>query len=83
MKSHPFGSYLLNLEKPGRYLGTEFNAVRKEITADTVRVGLLYPETYEIGMSNLGLKIIYHVFNKFPNVYAERIFCLGLMPYSI
>ncbi|MGB4238183.1 MAG: TIGR03936 family radical SAM-associated protein [Candidatus Hydrothermia bacterium] len=74
MKSHPFGSYLLNLEKPGRYLGTEFNAVRKEITADTVRVGLLYPETYEIGMSNLGLKIIYHVFNKFPNVYAERIF---------
>ncbi len=74
MKSHPFGLDLLNLEKPGRYLGTEFNAVRKEVGTNTIRVGLLYPETYEIGMSNLGMKIIYHIFNQFSDVFAERVF---------
>jgi len=74
MTSHPFGDNLLLLEKPGRYLGNEFNAVRKPISDKLIRVALLYPETYEIGMSNLGLKIIYHLFNSFENVYAERAF---------
>ncbi|MGB9823528.1 MAG: TIGR03936 family radical SAM-associated protein [Candidatus Hydrothermia bacterium] len=74
MTNHPFGAFLLSVEKPGRYLGTEFNAVRKEITVSTIHVGLMYPEIYEIGMSNLGLKIIYHIFNQVDGVYAERVF---------
>ncbi|MEO0235941.1 MAG: TIGR03936 family radical SAM-associated protein [candidate division WOR-3 bacterium] len=74
MTSHPFSGFILDVEKPGRYLGHEFNAVRKEVKPSTLRVGLLYPEIYEIGMSNLGLKIIYHVFNQFEDVFAERVF---------
>lgn len=72
--NHPFGDYLLNLERPARYIGGEFNAVRKPLDKVVLHIGLLYPEIYEIGMSNLGLKIIYHIFNSHPDVYAERIF---------
>jgi len=72
--NHPFGDYLLNLERPARYIGAEFNAVRKPLDDINLHIGLLYPEIYEIGMSNLGLKIIYHIFNSYPDVYAERIF---------
>lgn len=71
--SHPLGNLLL-LEKPARYIGSEFNEVKKDPNKVKLRVGLLYPEIYEIGMSNFGLKIIYHVFNSYPEVFAERIF---------
>ncbi len=72
--NHPFGTHLLNLEKPARYIGREYNSVYKEITKTTFRIALVYPETYEIGMSNLGMRIIYHILNTFDEIYAERAF---------
>ncbi len=71
---HPFGNALKTLEKPGRYTGREFNEIHKDIDPETIRIALFYPETYEIGMSNLGLKIIYHILNSVEGVYAERVF---------
>ncbi len=69
---HPFGNDLIRLEKPARYIGQERNAVYKD--KYKLRFALVYPEIYEVGMSNLGLKIIYHVLNSIPEVYAERVF---------
>ncbi len=71
---HPLAPYLHLLEKPGRYLGGEKNSIYKEIKPDTLRIALVYPELYEIGMSNLGLRIIYHILNSLDYVYCERAF---------
>ncbi|KPK69202.1 hypothetical protein AMJ87_10835, partial [candidate division WOR_3 bacterium SM23_60] len=60
------------VRKPIRYTGGEYNIT---IKADpTVRVGVVFPEIYEIGMSNVGVRIIYHLFNQIPGVQCERIF---------
>ena len=59
-------------EKPSRYIGTEVNAVRKEKA--NVRFLLAFPDTYEVGMSHLGLQILYSVLNALPDVAAERCF---------
>jgi hypothetical protein len=55
---------LLGVEKPGRYLGTEVNAVRKPETP--VSFLLAFPDTYEVGMSHLGLQILYSIINNIP-----------------
>lgn len=60
------------VKKPIRYTGAEYNITIKSNT--TVQVGVVFPEIYEIGMSNLGLKIIYHLFNKVEGIQCERIF---------
>ena len=60
------------VRKPIRYTGGEYNITVK--TDYTVHVGLIFPEIYELGMSNLGIKIIYHLFNREPGVQCERIF---------
>ncbi len=60
--------------KPGRYIGGEVNSVRKDWDSARVRVALAFPETYEIGMSHIGLKILYHVINTHPLFLAERTF---------
>ncbi len=60
--------------KPGRYAGGEFNRVIKDRSRTSVRVALAFPETYEIGMSHLGLKILYHIINSEPSFAAERVF---------
>lgn len=60
------------VRKPIRYTGAEYNITVK--TEPTVRVGIVFPEVYEIGMSNLGVRIIYHLFNQVPDVQCERIF---------
>ncbi len=70
--NHPFGGDLIRFEKPARYIGRERNSVYKE--KFKLRFALVYPEIYEVGMSNLGLKIIYHVLNSHEDVYAERFF---------
>ncbi len=70
---HPFGNDLLRVERPGRYIGGELNMILKE-TEGLLRVALVYPELYELGMSNLGLSIIYHVINSHPLAYAERVY---------
>ncbi len=65
---------LMRVEKPGRYIGGELNTVKKDISNIRTRFGFAFPDTYEIGMSYLGLQIIYHILNKLESVYCERIF---------
>lgn len=65
---------LLSVQKPGRYVGGEWNAVRKEWTVDKVKVCLAFPDTYEVGMSNLGLKILYGILNERGDCLCERVF---------
>ncbi len=64
---------LHRVEKPGRYIGGEFNEIIKD-KAGKVRVAFCFPDTYEIGMSNLGMKILYGVLNEMENVWCERVF---------
>ena len=63
---------LAGAEKPSRYIGAEVNAIRKEKAE--VRFLLAFPDTYEVGMSHLGLQILYAVLNALPDVAAERCF---------
>lgn len=65
---------LLKVQKPARYIGGEWNSVRKEWTADRVKVLLAFPEVYEVGMSYLGLKILYGILNCREDCLAERVF---------
>ena len=60
--------------KPARYTGGEYNAIVKDLPSDGIRVALAFPDIYEIGMSNLGLRILYHIINKRPDAVAERVF---------
>jgi len=66
---------LARVERPSRYLGHEVNAVRKAPEAVDLTVGLAFPDTYEVGMSHLGLKILYEILNAQDGVAAERVFC--------
>ncbi len=63
---------LPSVSKPSRYLGMEWNAVRKDPFLAKVKIALAFPDTYEIGMSHLGLKILYQVLNRRPEFLAER-----------
>ena len=65
---------LLQVQKPARYIGGEWNMVKKEWTSDKVKVLLAFPEVYEIGMSYLGLKILYGILNKRDDCLCERAF---------
>ena len=65
---------LLTVQRPGRYVGGEWNSVRKEWTADKVKVVLAFPDTYEVGMSYLGSKIIYGILNRRSDCLCERVF---------
>ncbi|HPW17707.1 MAG TPA: TIGR03960 family B12-binding radical SAM protein [Candidatus Aminicenantes bacterium] len=65
---------LARVEKPGRYVGGEWNEVRKRPGRARTRVALAFPDVYEIGMSYLGQKILYGLLNKDPDVAAERVF---------
>ncbi|MDD4091149.1 MAG: TIGR03960 family B12-binding radical SAM protein [Smithellaceae bacterium] len=72
MSRNIFDELLAGAEKPSRYIGAEVNAVRKENAG--VRFLLAFPDTYEVGMSHLGLQILYSVLNALPDVAAERCF---------
>ena len=63
---------LPRVERPARYTGQEWNAIVKDWDSATVRLALIYPDTYEIGMSNLGLAILYDLVNAQPEMLAER-----------
>ncbi|MEF9952323.1 MAG: TIGR03960 family B12-binding radical SAM protein [Clostridium sp.] len=65
---------LLSVEKPARYTGGEVNMVRKNLENIKARFAMCYPDVYEVGMSHLGLKIIYHVINQRKDSYCERAF---------
>jgi len=65
---------LEKVEKPGRYIGGEWNAVRKDPAGIETRIALIFPDVYEIGMSYLGQKILYDILNRHPSLAAERVF---------
>ncbi|MCL2224205.1 MAG: TIGR03960 family B12-binding radical SAM protein [Defluviitaleaceae bacterium] len=65
---------LLRLEKPGRYTGGEINAVSKETTPEITRFAFCFPDVYEIGMSHLGLQILYFFMNRREDTFCERVF---------
>ena len=65
---------LRTVEKPGRYVGGEWDQVRKDPRKVRAKVALVFPDAYEIGMSYLGQKILYHILNARPDVLAERVF---------
>lgn len=66
--------FLPRVSKPARYTGGEYNAVIKEAGEKRVRFALAFPDIYEVGMSNLGLRILYHALNSRADVAAERVF---------
>ena len=65
---------LKEVEKPSRYMGGEFGSVMKDPKDVAIRYAFLFPDTYEIGMSHLGMKILYHTINKRPDAWCERVF---------
>ncbi len=65
---------LEQVEKPGRYIGGEWNSVRKDWGATEAKIALVFPDVYEIGMSYLGQKILYDILNAHPALLAERVF---------
>ena len=65
---------LPTVQKPARYVGGEYNQIVKDKAQVDVRVAFCFPDTYEIGMSNLGMRILYGVMNNQPGVWCERVF---------
>lgn len=74
MDNDKLNELLLTVQKPGRYVGGEWNSVRKEWTSGRVKVLLAFPEAYEVGMSYLGTKILYGILNGRDDCLAERVF---------
>jgi len=65
---------LPTVQKPARYVGGEFNEIKKDPDSVRVRVAFCFPDTYEIGMSNVGMRILYGVMNEMDGVWCERVF---------
>lgn len=65
---------LLNIEKPARYIGNEVNSVMKNKSEISIRFVMNFPDVYEIGMSHLGIKILYDMFNKREDTWCERVY---------
>ncbi len=65
---------LLKIEKPARYIGNEVNSVMKDPEKVEVRLAMCFPDVYEIGMSHLGIQILYDMFNRFEDVWCERVY---------
>ena len=65
---------LPTVQKPARYTGGEYNEIKKDLADVRVRVAFCFPDTYEIGMSNVGMRILYGVMNNMDGVWCERVF---------
>ena len=65
---------LLKIDKPARYLGNEINAVTKDKNKVDIRFAMCFPDVYEIGMSQLGIQILYDMFNQREDVWCERVY---------
>ncbi len=65
---------LPNVQKPGRYIGGELNSIVKKAEEISVRFAFCFPDTYEVGMSHLGMKILYSLLNSIEDVWCERVF---------
>ncbi len=62
------------VDKPSRYLGTEVNTSRKDLSKVQLKIALAFPDLYEIGTSHFGMQILYHILNQRRNIAAERVF---------
>jgi len=71
---HKLDVVLPRVYKPGRYVGNELNAVRKQSARIDVRFALAFPDVYEIGMSHIGMQLLYHILNGREWIAAERVF---------
>ncbi|MBN2373097.1 TIGR03960 family B12-binding radical SAM protein [bacterium] len=67
-------TFLCSVQRPARYTGSEVNSCIKDGKKVSVRVALAFPDVYEIGESNLAIKILYNILNKRPDVWAERVY---------
>ncbi|MBQ7248568.1 MAG: B12-binding domain-containing radical SAM protein, partial [Deltaproteobacteria bacterium] len=65
---------LPTVQKPARYVGGEYNQTVKDLREVDTRVAFCFPDTYEIGMSNLGIRILYGIVNQMEGVWCERVF---------
>ena len=65
---------LMKVEKPARYIGNEFNSVVKDLSPEMIRFAMCFPDVYEIGMSHLGIQILYDMFNSMEDVWCERVY---------
>ena len=74
MDNKKFEELLLSVQKPGRYTGGELNSIVKDKNKVDVRFAFCFPDTYEIGMSHLGMKILYSLFNSRDDIWCERVF---------
>jgi radical SAM family uncharacterized protein len=69
--------FLLQVQKPARYIGHEWNISRKDFDKSNIKFALCFPDLYEVGMSNLGMRIIYGILNTVEDVSCERFFACG------
>lgn len=74
MKRLEIENILYRVEKPARYLGNELNSVYKTINEDMIRFAFCFPDVYEVGMSHLGMQILYGLLNSQKNIFCERVF---------
>ena len=65
---------LMQVEKPARYIGNEINMVKKDPSGVAIRFCMCFPDVYEIGMSHLGIQILYDMFNRWDDTYCERVY---------
>ncbi len=74
----PLDRLILQSQKPSRYSGGELNAVRTDLAKAELKWAMAFPDTYEVGMSNVGFRLLYHALNERPGVACERLF----MPWT-
>ena len=74
MQVHIPDKILLSVQKPARYIGGEVNMVRKDLKDIDVRFAFCFPDVYDVGMSHLGMQVLYHDNNRYDYVYWERCF---------
>lgn len=67
--------FLLSVQRPARYIAQEFNSTKKDPARCKIKIALAFPDIYEIGMSNLGFRIIYDILNRSEDILCERVFC--------
>ena len=65
---------LMTIDKPARYIGNEINSVVKDTSKVDIRFAMCFPDVYEIGMSHLGIQILYDMFNKREDTWCERVY---------
>ena len=65
---------LMKVEKPARYIGNELNSIVKDKDAVDIRFAMCFPDVYEIGMSHLGIQILYDMFNRREDTWCERVY---------